>query len=348
MMRLPEFNYLAARSLTDAVAALADDPEHTRLVAGGTDLWPNMKRRHQTARTVVGLGRIAELRGIRADGATGGTAEIRLGATTTLAAITGSQLLRSAYPGVVRAAASIATPLLRNMGTIGGNLALDTRCFYYNQNEEWRRSIDYCMKEAGEICWVRPTGNRCLAVSSTDGAPVLSAIGARVKLASKAGERVVSLRDLYQDDGIDYLAKGRDEIITEILLPPAQGWQTTYWKLRRRGSVDFPVLGVGVALRQGAGGVVEELEIWLGGLGSRPIRASAASDSLLGQPLSEEGVPRAAELARKEAAVSDNTDLEPGWRRYMVEVYVEGALRELAGLPQTTRAPRHGAFALEV
>jgi len=331
MMRLPDFKFVSAQTLAEASAILADDPAGTRVVAGGTDLWPNMKRRHEGAHTVVGLRRVPGLRGIeRADGGGGnGAGEVRVGALTTLSEIVRNEELRAGYPGLVKAVASISTPVLRNMGTIGGNLALDTRCTYLNQNEEWRRAIGYCMKAAGEICWVRPSGSRCLAVSSTDSAPLLCAIGARVRLISSSGERVLALRDLYADDGIEYMTKRRDEIITEILLPPAEGVTSTYWKLRRRGSIDFPVLGVGVALGGDVAREVLEPEIWLVGIQSHPVRADGASDFIEGRALTRETIAQAAALARKEAAVSDNTDFEPGWRRHMVEVYVAGALEEL-------------------
>ena len=150
-----------------------------------------------------------------------------------------------------KAAELISTPLLRNMGSIGGNLLLDTRCNYYDQNYEWRKGINFCMKKDGEICWVAPSSPRCWAVQSSDSAPVMVAIGAKVKLISSSGERLLPAADLYNDDGIRYLNKRPDELLTEIHLPPTNGWRATYWKLRRRGSFDFPVLGVATCLTSG-------------------------------------------------------------------------------------------------
>ncbi len=145
MLRLPPIEFKTARRMEDVLAALAGD--EVRLVAGGTDLWPNMKRRHQQAKTVVSLMSIPELRGIeQADG------DLRVGATTTLTDIVRDEGIRTRYPAFARAVASISSPPLRNMGTLGGNLCVDTRCTYYNQSEEWRRSIDYCLKEQGKIC----------------------------------------------------------------------------------------------------------------------------------------------------------------------------------------------------
>lgn len=342
MMRLPAFRFLAAHSLGDAVEALSDDPGGTRLVAGGTDLWPNMKRRHQQARRVVALRRVEELHGISDGG------ETRIGAMTTLAEICRSSELRDRHPGLVRAVASISTPVLRNMGTLGGNLCLDTRCTYYNQNEEWRRAIGYCLKEQGETCWVAPSSSRCYAISAADSVPVLCAVGARVRLVSREGERTIPLARLYRDDGIQCLTKRPDEVLVEVLVPCSPRVRSTYWKLRRRGSVDFPVLGVGAALTQDEKGRVTRARIYLGGLTSRPLEVVEAQTALEGKVPGEGEVRRAGELARGCAPAFDNTDFHLRWRRQMVQLYVEGALRELAGLPRRAVPPPHGAWAFPV
>ncbi|MAB91350.1 MAG: 4-hydroxybenzoyl-CoA reductase [Planctomycetes bacterium] len=345
MMRLPTFTYLGAKTLNDAAIALADDPDGTRIVAGGTDLWPNLKRRHQGARAVVGLRRVPGLRGISGDPSTG----VTIGAMTRLTDIVRSPVLRAGYPGFVRAVASISSPVLRNMGTIGGNLCLDTRCTYYNQNEEWRQSIGYCMKEVGDTCWVAPGSSRCWAVQASDSAPALCSLDAHVVLHSAEGERVLPIADLYNDDGIVYLTKSNTEILTEIRLGPIGTRTSTYWKLRRRGSIDFPVLGVGVALEL-EGNTVSSANIHLGAVHSFPVAATAAAAHLVGKPLTEALIAEAAELAKEPAAPLDNTDFTLQWRRRMLGVYVDGALRELAGLPAKAVPSAHGdaALALEV
>jgi 4-hydroxybenzoyl-CoA reductase subunit beta len=244
----------------------------------------------------------------------------------------------------VRAVASLSSPVLRNMGTIGGNLCLDTRCTYYNQNEEWRRSIDYCLKEQGGTCWVATKSARCWAISASDSAPLLCAIGARVRMVSKRGEREIALSDLYQDDGIDYLRMQRDELLTEVILPKVDdtknsGTKSTYWKLCRRGSIDYPVLGVGAALTMD-GNVVRDVQIYLGAVVSAPTLAADACDFLRGEKLSEEAIAEAATKARQVASPLSNTDYEIPWRKEMVGRYVEGALRELAGMPALIHPPR--------
>ncbi len=335
MMRLPPFQLARPESLKEALALLSKDPANTRMVAGGTDLWPNMKRRHQSAEVVISMARIPGLRGIH----TKDDGRVVIGALTTLTEICQDSALASRYPGFVRAVQSISAPALRNTGTIGGNLCLDTRCTYYNQTEEWRQSIDYCMKERGEVCWVAPGSSRCWATSATDSAPILCALDAQVRLVSAEGERTIRLEDMYVDDGISYMSKRRDEILAEIILPQAREVRSTYWKLRRRGAIDFPVLGVGVALRLNDQQVVEDCRIFLGAVRSAPVSAEKAADHLIGKVVTEEVIAEAARLARQPATPLDNTDFVANWRKAMVERYVDGALRELAGLEAKTRPP---------
>src|SRR5438477_11872037 len=205
MMRLPWFDYRAPRSLGEAATILAGEGPHAMLIAGGTDLLPNMKRRQMAPRVLVSLRNIPEL---KRNGAV-------LGAGTTLSEI----VRKPELPRRLRqAAAQVATVHLRNIGTRGGNLCLDTRCNYYNQNYERRKALDSCLKKDGDICWVATASKRCVAMSSTDCAPALLALGARVTLVSANGERELPLEELYNNDGIDYLYRRPDEILTEVLL----------------------------------------------------------------------------------------------------------------------------------
>jgi len=335
--------------LKEAAAILAGEGaaegEIVRLVAGGTDLWPNMKRRHQKAQTVVSLLGIPGLAGIEANGS------IHIGATTLLDDVVRSTAVRERFPAFAAAVQSISSPPLRNMGTIGGNLCVDTRCTYYNQTEGWRRAIDYCMKEEGTICWVATSSPRCWAHSASDSAPMACALGAEVKLVSKGGERTVPVENLYQDDGIDYLAKRPDEILTALHLPAeaaAGRCRSAFWKLRRRGSIDFAVLSVSAAVCTDPAGTVEQSRIYLGAVSSYPLPAQAAADFLVGKKLNEETIAEAAKLARKVATPMDNTDFQTQWRGVMVQRYTEAALREVAGLDPGRLAPKHGLPVLPV
>ncbi|HEX6900998.1 MAG TPA: FAD binding domain-containing protein [Thermoanaerobaculia bacterium] len=342
MLRLPPFRFHQARTLEDAAAVLAGEGaaegEIVRLVAGGTDLWPNMKRRHQKAAAVVSLMGIPGLAGIDVNG------EVHIGATTPLADVVRHPAIRERYPAFAEAVNSISSPPLRQMGTLGGNLCVDTRCTYYNQTEEWRRSIDYCMKEEGKICWVATSSPRCWAHTASDSAPMLCALGARVQLLSTRGERTLPLEDLYRDDGISYLTKRPDEILTGVHLPPgadAAHCRSAFWKLRRRGSIDFAVLSVAAAVWTDPAGIVTNARIFLGAVASYPIPALDASSFLVGKPLNEETIAEAAKLARKVATPMDNTDFNTPWRGVMVQRYTEAALRETAGMEPGRLAPKH-------
>jgi 4-hydroxybenzoyl-CoA reductase subunit beta len=345
MLRLPEFRYIQAKTLEEAGAVLAGEGaaegETVRLVAGGTDLWPNMKRRNQKAQTVVSLMGIPGLDGIHANG------EVRIGATTLLDDVVRNPAVRQRYPAFATAVHSISSPPLRNMGTIGGNLCVDTRCTYYNQTEEWRRSIDYCMKEEGTICWVATSSPLCLAHSASDSAPMACALGARMRLVSAQGERTIPVENLFRNDGIDYLAKRPDEILTDLFLPAeatADRCGTAFWKLRRRGSIDFAVLSAAVALWTDPAGVITRARIYLGAVSSAPLAIPAAESLLVGKTPTPDLLAEAAKLARKAATPMDNTDFQTQWRGIMAQRYTEAALREAAGLPVERLAPKHQVF----
>jgi 4-hydroxybenzoyl-CoA reductase subunit beta len=326
MLRLPKFQYLEPRSLADAVAWRADAGDDASFVAGGTDLYPNMKRRQQTPATVIGLGRVRELAEISGSPGTG----LRIGAGVTLTALAAHPVIARAYPAVAHAARVVSTPLLRNMGTIGGNLLLDTRCNYYDQTYEWRKAINFCMKRDGEICWVAPSSPRCWAVQSSDGVPVAVAIGAEVTLVSARGERRIPAAALYNNDGMRFLTKAPDELLVAYHLPPVGTWRATYQKLRRRDAFDFPVLGVAARVDQDAEGTVTSATIVLGAVASHPVEIPAAAAAIVGSRLDAASIGAAADAAFRPAKPMDNTDFTLGWRKEMVRVYVQRALEAVA------------------
>jgi 4-hydroxybenzoyl-CoA reductase subunit beta len=325
MMRLPKFTYRVPREISDAVKMMGDAGPEGQFVAGGTDLYPNMKRRQQTPKTVISVARLIELNQITGDGQSG----LKIGAGVSLTDICENILINRDYPFVSAAARTISTPILRNMGTIGGNLLLDTRCNYYDQNYEWRKGINFCMKKDGDVCWVAPGSKKCWAVQSSDLVPLMVAVGAKVKLVSTLGERLVDAAGLYNNDGIDYLHKRPDELLTEIHLPPINGWRATYKKLRRRGAFDFPVLGVAARLDVAEDGTVKEAKLVLGGIAPAPIEVKEAEVALIGEPLDEEHMQAAAEACYLKARPLDNTDFVMNWRKQMTRQYVLRALREL-------------------
>src|SRR5918997_213815 len=325
MMRLPKFEYHTPQTIAEAVKIIGDAGPAGQFVAGGTDLYPNMKRRQQMPKQVISVMRLAELNQITGDGAHG----LRIGASVTLTDVCEHPVINRDYPVVAKAARTISTPLLRNMGTIGGNLLLDTRCNYYDQNYEWRKGINFCMKKDGEICWVAPGSSKCWAVQSSDLVPLMVAIGAKLKLVSTLGERMVEAAGFYNNDGIDYLHKRPDELLTEIHLPPVNGWRATYKKLRRRGAFDFPVLGVAARLDVSGDGTVTAAKLILGGIAPAPIEVKEAEAALLGFPLDEMRMQQAAESCYMKARPLDNTDFIMNWRKQMARPFVLRALQEL-------------------
>lgn len=326
MMRLPKFEYRVPREISEAVKIMAAAGPQGQFVAGGTDLYPNMKRRQQTPGTVISVMRLDQLNQISGEATSG----IRIGASVTLTEIVNHPTINRDYPVVAHAAKTISTPLLRNMGTIGGNLLLDTRCNYYDQNYEWRKGINFCLKKDGDVCWVAPGSSKCWAVQSSDLVPVMVAIGAKLRFVSTLGERVIDAAGLYNDDGIDYLRKRSDELLVDIHLPPTNGWRASYQKLRRRGAFDFPVLGVAAWIKTNAD-VVTDARIVLGGIAPSPIEIKEAEHALIGQPLDEERIQAAAEAAYIKARPLDNTDFVMNWRKQMARQYTIKALQQLKG-----------------
>src|SRR5918996_1660722 len=303
MMRLPKFEYHVPQTIAEAVRIMADSGPAGQFVAGGTDLYPNMKRRQQVPKSVISVMRLRELNQISGDGKQG----LRIGASVTLSEICEHPVINRDYPVVAKAARTISTPILRNMGTIGGNLLLDTRCNYYDQNYEWRKGINFCLKKDGDVCWVAPGSSKCWAVQSSDLVPVMVAIGAKFRLASTLGERVIEAAGFYNDDGIDYLHKRPDELLVDIQLPPTNGWRASYQKLRRRGAFDFPVLGVAAWVNMDRGSV-RDAKVVLGGIAPAPVEIKEAAGALIGSSLGDEPIVAAAEAAYVKARPLDNTD----------------------------------------
>src|SRR5215831_7027884 len=214
MLRLPAFNYYQPRTLKQATKALADLGADAMIVAGGTDVYPKMKRGQFTPRHLISLRALRELKGIRQR-----KEGLWIGAGESLTAVSNDRYIAERLPALARAAASVSTPQLRNMGTIGGNVLVDTRCNYYDQTFFWRQAVGFCMKKDGDICLVAPGSAKCLAIASSDTAPVLVSLGAEAILQNSQGERRVKISDLYRDDGINFLGKTNDEVLKGLLIP---------------------------------------------------------------------------------------------------------------------------------
>jgi 4-hydroxybenzoyl-CoA reductase subunit beta len=318
MLRLPRFRYLRPKTAREAARMAAELGPRAMFVAGGTDLFPKLKRRQFEVEALIGLDFLDKR--IRRD-----RDEIVLGAGVTLAAAAADGDLAKDFSGYAEAAGQVSSPPLRNAGTIGGNLCVDTRCNYYDMTYEWRKAIGFCIKKDGDICLVAPSSPRCWAVSSTDTAPMAIALEGIATLAGPEGERELPVATLYKDDGIDFMAKQPSEVVTGLRMHEGPGLRSAYVKLRRRGSIDFPIAGAAVALRMD-GDTVTSCRIVLSAVASHPLEARAADEFLTGKRLDGETIRQAAEIAAKPARPLDNTDLTHFWRKRMVRVVVEQAL----------------------
>ena len=336
MLRLPDFTYIRPRTLAEAARVLGELGPEAMAVAGGTDVYPKMKRGQFTPRYLVSLGRVEEHRGIWREEGRG----LWVGAGETLSAVARHEAVGRWFPALAAAAGLVSTLQLRNAGTIGGNLFVDTRCNYYDQSFFWRQAVGFCLKKDGDICLVAPKSRVCLAICSSDTAPVLSSLDAEAVLVGAQGSRRVPLDTLYRDDGIDYLAKRPDELLQGVWIPEASfGWRNVYLKLRRRGSFDFPVLGVAAAVRIGASGACEGAKVVLTAVASAPKVVEDAPGVLCGKAVDTASIEEAAELAMRVSHPLDNADMDYWYRKRMTRVYVTRALQQLAAAGQTAGAP---------
>jgi len=333
-MTIPAFRVERPRAVEDAVRALATHGPQAMIIAGGTDVIPNLQMRLFAPRVVVDIKGIRALRGIEFSSETG----LRIGALTTLTEIVESALIREKFPVLWSAVGTIAGPLQRNMGTIGGNLCLETRCLWYNQSYFWRKSLGGCLKHPmpnadaahpETICHVAPGGDRCWAVWSGDSAPALLALDAEVEMATAAGTRRIPLHDLYRNDGMNRLALGRDELLTAVHVPALMaGRRGLYKKLRIRNSIDYPLAGVAVAMNVDRDGICRDARVAIAAVNPAPLVVAEASEWLVGQKYSLELVGRVAHRATQVGKPLTTSASTPVYRREMLKVFTRRALEE--------------------
>ncbi|MCG6987735.1 MAG: FAD binding domain-containing protein [Gemmatimonadetes bacterium] len=322
MLRLPPFRYHRPATVDEAVALLAAHAGDVLPVAGGTDLVPNMKHRLFEPGHLVALKGIAELKGIREE-----DGRLRIGAAETLTSVAGSAVVRERFPSLADAAGHVAGPQLRNMGTLGGNVCLDTRCTYYNQTAFWRGALGHCLKKGGTVCHVTQVGKKCVAAHSADTPPVLMTLDATVALVGAEGRREIPVRDFFVTDGIANTRREPGEILTEVCIPLASARKrAAYAKLRRRKSIDFPLLTVAVAADVENDGTVRSITGVVTGLGARPRELTGWQEAAAGRTLDDEVMTELAERAFKQCHPLENIIVDTEWRHAMVPVYVRRAL----------------------
>lgn len=335
-MALPSFEVVRPRTLDAALEALDHYGAEAQIVAGGTDLIPSLKQQLFSPRVLVDVKPIRDLDYIRYGAESG----LEIGALTRIGAIAESPAIAQHFPVLHEAAKTIASPLLRNMGTLGGNLCLDTRCLYYNQSAFWREALGYCLKKEGSICHVAPGGKFCWAVFPGDTAPALVALGAAVRLAGPRGQRELLLEDFYRNDGMARMNKASDEMVVAVRVPASSaGCEGTYRKLRIRQSIDYPLAGVAAVMRKDGRGVCLGARVALTGVNPAP-RAVQAAELLTGKTYDPELVERVAHEAARTGKPLKTSASTPEYRRHMVRVFVRRALRELWLNGSPVQAPR--------
>lgn len=318
-MSLPDFHLLRPRTVHEAVKLLEQHAPNVQIIAGGTDLIPSLKQRLFTPKYVMDIRGIEQMRGIRAVPGAG----VEIGALTTISNIEDSGFLQRNYSVLHHAAVTVASPVLRNMGTLGGNLCLDTRCLWYNQSLQWRKSCGFCLKKDGSTCHVAPGSDVCWAVFSGDTAPALMCLNAEIEIAGPNGFRRVPIAQFYGNDGIAHLRMQRYEMLTRVLLPEASsGWRGAYQKLRVRGSIDYPLAGVAVALQVNRE-VVEQARVAITGVNPAPLMVPNVEHALVGKSVSEHYALVVAELAAQTAKPLTTSMLTPEYRREMVRVFAK-------------------------
>jgi 4-hydroxybenzoyl-CoA reductase subunit beta len=321
-LSLPEFKLLRPRTADEAVHYLSEHVGNLRVLAGGTDLIPSMRQKLFEPEYVLDLRGITAMRGIRpqADGS------VEIGALTSLRAIERSEFLRQHYPVLTEAAATVASPVLRNMGTIGGNICLDTRCLWYNQSLTWRKGCGFCIKKDGDLCHVAPGGTKCWAVFSGDTPPALMCLNAEIEIASSSETRRIALRDFYTGLGDNYRKLQPNELVTRIFLPASMAdYGGVYRKLRVRGSIDYPLAGVAVVIKR-CNGHVADARIGITAVNPAPLLVNGASDLLIGKSMDEALAEAVGALAARTAKPLTTSALTPEYRREMIRVFTKRAV----------------------
>jgi 4-hydroxybenzoyl-CoA reductase subunit beta len=325
-LSLPQFTLLRPRTLQEAVQALAKHASDIRVLAGGTDLIPSMRQKLFEPEYVLDIRHLAELKNIQHQPGEG----VSIGALSTLTSIEHSEFLRKHYPVLTEAAATVASPVLRNMGTIGGNICLDTRCLWYNQSLTWRKGCGFCIKKDGDLCHVAPGGTKCWAAFSGDTPAALLCLNAEIELASEYGVQRMPLCDFYTGLGDEYRKLRPAELVTRVFLPESSAdYRGAYRKLRVRGSIDYPLAGVAVVMKR-SNGHIADAQIALTAVNPAPMLVNGVQQLLHGKAVDDQLADAAAELAAKTAKPLTTSALTPEYRREMIRVFTKRVLLAVA------------------
>jgi len=321
-LSLPQFKLFRPRTLDEAIGLLDKHANNIRVLAGGTDLVPSMRQKLFEPEFVLDLRHVSELRGIREGKGNG----IEIGALTALSEIERAAILKRRYPVLTEAAATVASPVIRNMGTLGGNICLDTRCLWYNQSLTWRKACGFCIKKDGDLCHVAPGGSKCWAAFSGDTPPALLCLKAEIEIVNPAGRRRIPLQDFYTGLGDSYRKLQPTEIVTRIFLPESTAdFRGIYRKLRIRGSIDYPLAGVAVVMKR-SNGHVAEARVALTAVNPAPVLVKGASEAMSGKRIDEVLAESIGDLAARTAKPLTTSALTPEYRREMIRVFTKRAV----------------------
>ena len=321
-MSLTPFQLLRPRTLDEVLGHLEKYSGNIRILAGGTDLIPSMRQKLFEPEFVLDLRHVSELKGIREQPGSG----FEIGALTPLSEIEHSVLLKRRYPVLTEAAATVASPVIRNMGTLGGNICLDTRCLWYNQSLTWRKGCGFCIKKDGDLCHVAPGGTKCWAAFSADTPPALLCLKAEIEIAGPSGRRRTSLQEFYTGFGDNYRKLQPYEVVTRIFLPESTAdYQGVYRKLRIRGSIDYPLAGVAVVMKR-SNGHVAEARVALTAVNPAPVLVKGAAEAMAGRSIDEALAETIGDLAARTAKPLTTSALTPEYRREMIRVFTKRAI----------------------
>ncbi len=325
-MRLKKFEHFEPRTLSEACQLLKEHAGKAAVIAGGTDLVVRMKYGVTTPEYLINLKKVEGLSSINLVGE-----NLHLGALATLTQVRCSDLVRERYPVLAESALAVSAAQLQNMGTIGGNICLEPRCWYFQQGSSWRQARADCFKNGGAVCYMAKGSTRCYALYCGDTAPALLALGAKVRLVSPCGERTVPIEEFFVDNGMRHTDLQPAELLAEVILPgPGAGQHGTYLKYRKRGALDFPIVGVAAVITKEST-AASRLRIAVTGVGSSPLLVVPPADFPAGSGLTHEMINRMAEIARKQVKPVSHMEVSPSYRKELVGVLVRDALEKLAG-----------------
>lgn len=321
-MLLPDHEFVKPASLVEGLAALAGEARQVKLLGGGTDVVFNMRGKLFTPDVVLSLKDLPELQQVEIldDGG------LRLGAGCRLTDLERHEALQR-FPALVKAFRSVASRHVRNMATLGGNLCLDTRCWYTNQTAEWRQAKGPCLKTGVDVCHAIKSSSICVALNNSDTAPMLVAMDAAVTLASQAGERKIPLAEFYTDDGVEHTVRRPDEILVSVTVPPTDD-RLVYFKETARKGNDFAYATI-AARAAGQGQALSLLKLVVGSLTTRPVILGAPAARVLEYGLNPRGIEAAADATRDAMGVLTNLYTPAAYKGRLARSLVRRALEAL-------------------